>query len=309
MRDLQGAANDRGHRGVIDQLRHQPAEFLRDEGDGDLARSFARIRAATPSQTSRSTGAVRTSRSSDFASGSMQKNRPPSWPAHQASSLLWRRFPMSVRPSTWMGLIASIVEWVGSSAPAGRRRLRGVMPPAVTGSKASSRRRALGSCLGCHSTAINGVQFALNYDDARPPSRPVFEIVFSPCGRPRRRAALAYDGRLLLARPGHHHPPGATVIPSTIGALERHSGAEAEVDASKPAQIEFRLEGYFPKAFTLQPDSNRKEISAKLRAKTLTKTFQIPVRPRRRLRHNRRSSRWAPHAGRGGESDLLGARG
>ncbi len=73
------------------------------------------------------------------------------------------------------------------------------------------------------------------------------------------------------------NPPGATAIINnqTLGVTL----TQAEVDGSKSAQVEFRLEGYFPESFTLPPDPNRKEISAKLEPKTLTKTYQIQSDP------------------------------
>jgi hypothetical protein len=73
------------------------------------------------------------------------------------------------------------------------------------------------------------------------------------------------------------NPPGATAIINnqTLGATP----TQATVDGTKPISVEFRLEGYFPESFTLQPDANRKEISAQLEPKTLAKTYQIQSSP------------------------------
>lgn len=73
------------------------------------------------------------------------------------------------------------------------------------------------------------------------------------------------------------NPPGATAIINnqTLGVTP----TQATVDPSKPTEVEFRLDGYFPESFTLQPDPNRKEITVKLEPKTLTKTYQIQSDP------------------------------
>ncbi len=73
------------------------------------------------------------------------------------------------------------------------------------------------------------------------------------------------------------NPPGAAAFVNnkSVGVTP----AQVTLDGNKPVPIELRLDGYFPEAFTYQPDPNQKGISINLEPKTLTKTYDFVSSP------------------------------
>ena len=87
----------------------------------------------TPSLTRRSTGAPGVRGCSGSAPGSMKTCPPPSCPAHHASSLLRREFPMSVRPLICSEVWKSIVRARTAVTPKPGRSGLGAICPFQTG--------------------------------------------------------------------------------------------------------------------------------------------------------------------------------